>query len=70
MSNNQDSAEAELIINMNKNTYQINLGNKKTTFMLNDPIFSLEDATKVQFLKDTKCKSCDKDLEKKNKNYW
>ena len=70
VSNNQDSgAEAEIILNMNKNTYQINLGNKKATFMLNDPIFLLEEQTKSVCFKDTKCISCDKDLERKNKHF-
>ena len=70
VSNNQDSAEAEMILNMNKNTYHINLGSKKTTFMLNDPIFALEEQMKSIYIKDTKCISCEKELEKKNKNFW
>lgn len=68
--NNQDGAEADLLMNMGKNTYQINLGNKKATFALNDQIFLLREPTQAAFVKDVKCVSCDKDLDKKNKLLW
>jgi hypothetical protein len=70
VANQQDGHEADLLKDMKKNTYQINLGNKKDSFSLNDFIFALEESTKIFYLKDTTCISCDKDLEKKGKNFW
>jgi len=69
ISNNQDGAEADLVMHMGKNTYQINLGNKKTTFALNDTIFSITEPTSTVYSTDLKCISCDKELEKKNKTF-
>ena len=71
--NSQDGLEADLeslALDMKRRTYQINLGNKKDTFRLNDIIFMLERPTKIMHTNDTQCISCDKKLTRKQITLW
>ena len=50
--NSQDGLEADLenlAQDMKQHIYQINLGNRKEEFRLNDIIFMLERPTKIQY---------------------
>ena len=61
----------DLLRNMyEKNKYQINFGNKRELFDVNDGIFNLEGPTKQIFPGDEKCVSCDKEVSKSKKLYW
>ena len=62
----------DLLRNMyEKNRYQINFGNKRELFDVNDNIFNLESQTRQIFPGDEKCVSCDKEVKKgKNSIYW
>ena len=42
IANEQDGHEMDLLKNMQRNTYQVNLGTRKELFNLNDIIFCLE----------------------------
>ena len=67
--NSQDGLEADLenlAQDMKQHIYQINLGNRKEEFRLNDIIFMLERPTKIQYIEDVACISCDKKLTRKN----
>ena len=61
----------DLLRNMyEKNKYQINFGNKRELFDVNDPIFNLEGQTKQVFPANEKCISCDKEIGKNKKLFW
>lgn len=53
-----------------RNRYQINFGNKKELFDVNDPIFYLEGPKDVKFVGDDNCISCDKEIAKSKKLFW
>lgn len=68
MANEQDCLEQDLAKDMIKNTYQINFGNKKEKFSLNDLIFKLERPTKDEFPNEMQCIVCDRELKKNHKH--
>ena len=42
-----------------RDTYKINIGNKKVTFQLNEKIFQLEQPSTYDYIQDTQCIVCD-----------
>ena len=71
VANEQEGLECDLMRNMyEKNKYQINFGNKRELFDVNDAIFTLESPTKQVYPSDDKCVSCDKEVAKNKKLFW
>ena len=61
----------DLLRNMyEKNKYQINFGNKRELFDVNDSIFNLEGPVDQIVPPNQKCVSCDKELGKNKKPHW
>ena len=60
----------DLLRDMQRNRYQINHGNKKELFNLNDDIFKLDAPTLNTFPGDVTCVVCDKEVPRNKKHYW
>ena len=60
-----------LALNMNKNTYEIFMSNKKVVkFQLNEPIFLLQEPTDTLEYFETKCIVCSQKLKRASKHFW
>ena len=70
VANEQDGHEKDIQKDMMRNTYQINMGNKKVSFQLSEAIFSLEEPTRDDYREETQCYVCDKDLKRNHKHAW
>ena len=65
-----DTEDINLAKDMNRNTYQVRLGNKKVVFQLNEGIFRLDSPTQTLHTSDSQCVVCDIKLKRSHKHYW